>query len=37
MTYGRVTLLDRAANLTGSLALLSGLILGAALLVLQSL
>ena len=37
MTFERVSFLDRAANFSGSLALLSGLILGAALLVLQSL
>jgi hypothetical protein len=37
MTYEQVTLLDRAANFTGALALLAGVLLGAAVFVLQSL
>ena len=37
MTFEGVTLLDRAANFTGALALLGGLVLGAAMFVLQSL
>jgi hypothetical protein len=37
MTYEQVTLLDRAANFTGAIALLAGMLLGAAVLVLQSL
>ncbi len=37
MTFEGVTLLDRAANLTGALTLLVGLVFGAAVFVLQSL
>ncbi len=37
MTYENVTLLDRAANFAGALALLAGLVLGAAVFVAQSL
>ena len=37
MTFENVSLLDRAANLTGALALLAGLFLGAAMFVVQSL
>jgi hypothetical protein len=37
MTLNGVNILDRAVNFTGALALLSGMVLGVAFLVLQSL
>ena len=36
MTFEKVSLLDRAANLTGAISLLSGLVFGAAMIVVQS-
>lgn len=37
MTFEQVNILDRAANFTGALTLLAGLVFGAAVFVLQSL
>ncbi len=37
MTFENVSLLDRAANITSALTLLAGVLLGAAMFVVQSL
>jgi hypothetical protein len=36
MTFENIAILDRAANLTGAVALIGGLLLGAAMFIVQS-